>query len=318
MNAPVIMFGFNRPELQSMVMERFVDCVGARDRDIFVYLDGPRNAEDRAKSDEIFQMLSGYQVSCLPRMKIFRREYNFGCRENICQGITEILKRYGRAIMIEDDILVSRTFLEFMDNALEFYKDDQRIWSINGFQKFLLRIPSDYPYDVYYAYIMSAWGWATWNDRWCQVDFDMKDWPDFRSRPENIDLLNKAGLMLVPMLDRQYEGKLKTWDVQCMFHMMKNGLYSIEPRYQVSKNIGCLPNSEHFHFVDPYMLAQKFYNFLPRLSADLILDERIMRQHLHCSFNPNLLVRLWRKMHRQFVKTFCSPCYIPVEVPKVH
>ena len=121
MNAPVVMFGFNRPELQKMTMQCFANCYSSKERDILVYLDGPRNDTDRALSDLLYEMFLDYKQKEFPRMEIIRRPRNFGCRENIVQGISEAMEKYGKGIMIEDDILVSRTFLQFMDQALDFY-----------------------------------------------------------------------------------------------------------------------------------------------------------------------------------------------------
>ena len=314
METPVVMFGYNRPELQSMVMKCFADCDGASERDIFVFLDGPRKDSDNAQSDKIKEMLERYKVERFPRMRIIKRERNYGCRENIVQGITQVLNEYGRAIVIEDDILVSKTFLRFMDAALDFYEGDKRIWCINGFQKYIFNVPKDYKYDVYLAYTNCAWGWATWRDRWAQVDFDMRDYPEYIKSPANVKKINEVSYILKPLLDSQYRGALKAWDAQCWFHMVRNDLYAIEPRYQMSKNIGCVPNSEHYSSADPFMLTQKFYNFMPKLEHNLVLDERILRQFKYCAFNPNVFVRLWRKIRRMAVGLSQKYCYVPIDV----
>ena len=313
MKAPVVMFGYNRLELQSMVMKCFSECEGAAERDIFVFLDGPRKNLDNVESDKIKNMLEGYKTKMFPRMRIIKRERNYGCRENIVQGITDVLEKYGRAIVIEDDILVSKTFLTFMDSALDFYEGDKRIWCINGFQKYIFKLPKDYKHDVYLAYTNCVWGWATWQNRWAQVDFDMRDYPDYIKSPANVKKLNEVSYILKTLLDSQYRGTLKAWDAQCWFHMVKNDLYAIEPKYQMSKNIGCIPNSEHYSSVDPFMLTQKFYNFMPRLEHGLPLDERILRQFKYCALNPNVFVRLWRKVWRMVVGLIQKPCYVPVD-----
>ena len=295
--APVVMFGFNRPKLQAMSLRQFSQCDGADERDVYVFIDGARNERDEILGNQIEMLVKKYSRK-FSRMRIVRREKNLGCRGNIVAGISEIISRYGKAIMIEDDILVSKTFLRFMDRALVRYRNDERIWNINGYQKYFLRIPFDYPYDVYYNYIMCAWGWATWKDRWFQVDFDMKDWPSYRSVAENIERVNDCGLRIVPLLDSQYAGILKTWDVQCMYHMIKNRMYAIEPKFQLSKNIGCIAGGEHFSKTDHMARVQRYYNFMPRLDNDVPIDGRIMGQYRCASYDPHMLQRITRRMSR--------------------
>ena len=43
-----------------------------------------------------------------------------------------------------------------------------------------IKIPQDYPYDVYMFGRSSSWGWATWKDRWDSIDWDVTDWNDFK------------------------------------------------------------------------------------------------------------------------------------------
>ena len=314
MVAPVIMFGFNRPDVQELSMKCFANCYGARERDLYVFIDGPRNSNDEILSKQILKMLRSFKETGFQRMKIVMREHNLGCRENIVQGISEVISKYGRAIMIEDDILVSRTFLQFMDEALDTFLTDQRIWCINGFQKFFFKIPKNYAHDLYYSFLNCAWGWATWKDRWNAVDFDMSDWLDFKKDPENLEKLDKACYFLRSMLDAQYSGTLRTWDVQCMYHMVKNGLYAIEPRYQVSKNIGCRPGSEHFANTDPLMLVQKFYNYLPVCEKAIPFDDRIMKQYRYYAYNPNIVIKALRKLRRLTARWWGRPCYEPIDI----
>lgn len=315
MATPVVMFGFNRPDIQKMSMKCYSECIGAGERDIFVFLDGPRNDADKQCSDQIETMLESYRNTQFPRMKIIRRDKNYGCRENIVQGITEVISKYGRVIIIEDDILVSKTFLKFMDAALDFYDNDHRIWCIDGFHDYTFKVPKDYKHDLYLvAYMSAAWGWATWKDRWEKVDFDMHDWPEYNKSPENVEKLDSVSYVLRHWLDAQYNGTLKTWDVQCWYHMVKNNYYAIEPRYQLSKNIGCVPKSEHFSGTNPFMIAQKFYNYMPKLERSIELDERILRRFRHCQFNPSIAVRIWRKLWRLWVRFTATPCYSPVDI----
>jgi len=298
---PIVLIAFNRSELVRLSLRNVSLANGAADRDAFMFIDGPRNDDDAVENNKIVSIATKFK-SALPRLEIIRRDHNYGCRGNIVDAISQVLSRYGQAVIIEDDILVSRTFFDYMDKALDFYNDDKSIWSINAYQNPNMRIPKDYPYDVYLNPVNMCWGWGTWADRWRGVDFDIKDWPSYRSNPAFMERLNKAGRQIAPMLDSQYNGHLKTWDVQCTYHVVKNNLMSIEPRFQLSKNIGysSLLRGEHTNEDCPYVTRQKYYNFMPRLQAKLCHDPRIFSQYEWVGVPKNLSMRIFRKIRRMF------------------
>ena len=299
MRTPIVMIAYNRPDIVRMTMRNVSLAEAVDERDIIMYIDGPRNETDRNRQNEIERIVSGYQKQ-LPRLKIVRREKNYGCRGNIVSAITEVINRFGRTIVIEDDILISRTFLRYMDEALDFYEDDKRIWAINAYQSPDLKIPKSYKYDVYLNRINMCWGWGTWADRWNAVDFDLTDWPEKRADAAFLAKLEHASSGLRHMIESQYEGRLKTWDVQCSYHMVKNDFFCVEPKYQLSKNIGYVPGelAEHCHGDFPHITRQKYYNFRPKLEKFLVVENSIDRQFADIPVSRNRVVRVWRKLLR--------------------
>ena len=294
---PVVMISFNRPDLVRLTMRNVSLAEGANDREITMFIDGPRNDSDKAKQNEIFDIVESYQ-DILPRLKIVRRDRNLGCRGNIVDAITTELNRSGRAIVIEDDILVSRTFLRYMDEALEFYENDKRIWCINAYQNPYFKVPKGYRFDLYLNPVNMCWGWGTWKDRWQGVDFDLKTWEVDKQDAALIARLNKAGRQIIPMIDAQYAGRLKTWDVQCTYHVVKNGLRCVEPIHQLSKNVGFGFGGEHFSGDLPFLSRQKYFNFMPRMVKTIPEVEEISRQWEYTLCHRNLFERIKRKFIR--------------------
>lgn len=305
--APIVMISYNRPDWVRLSLNNVALAHGAVDHEIFMFIDGPRNKDDKVLQDRICEIAVSYQQK-LPKLSIIRRDHNFGCRGNIVDAISTVIRKYGKVIVIEDDVLVSRTFLEYMDDALIFYKDDKSIWSVNAYQSPELHIPKDYPYDIYLNPINLCWGWGTWKDRWEQVDFDLKDWPIMCTNSEMIARLNKSGRHILGMIESQFAGRLRTWDVQCTYHVIKHGLMSVEPRYQLSKNIGFSSQvgGEHFKGDMPYLSRQPYYNFRPRLVGHLTHDLRIFSQFEWIAHPRNLRVRIFRKVKRMFAYFRCK------------
>lgn len=297
--APVIVVGYNRMSVLEETIIRLLNCDGVEKRKIYIYLDGARSDRDipsvRETYDKVIELTRTRQ-----NIEIVRRSKNLGCRHNIFSAVSEVLNRHGRMILIEDDVFVSRTFLSYMDRALSFYQADKRIWNVNGYCPRYVKVPARYPHDVFLNLRNWTPGWGTWKDRWEAVDFDLKTLDAYLSGPDNLEKIQRAGWDLLPMLRRQAEApdELNAWDVQCTFHMICNGLYSITPRYSLTKNVGFGMPSEHCVMKNPTMPTQRYYNFQPRLVKDLTEDPSIVRQFKYVNCNPRLPVRIVRKIQR--------------------
>lgn len=153
-----------------------------------------------------------------------------------------------------------------MDEALEYYESDPRVWCINGYQNAYMSVPKKYPYDVYINPMNMAPGWGTWKDRWQAVDFSLADWGEFISSKTNQANLDKAGCDIGKLIELAISGKIDTWDVQCTYHMIKNGMFCIEPRFSLTKNNGMnTVGAVHCTRRDGFISKQKYFDFMPKL-----------------------------------------------------
>ena len=235
--APVVFIGFNRPYLSIRSMNNVAQCLDVDKRDCYLFIDGPRRgrADDVEKTEETYKVAEELKRTKLPRLTIIRREKNYGCRKNIIAAISEIVNKHGRCAIVEDDVLVSKTFLSYIDSALETYKEDKRIWCINAYQNPNLVLPRSLNVDVYLSPRNMCWGWGVWADRWNAVDFEMTDWPEFIKIPGNDERVHKCGVGLEAGIWDQYRTQ-SSWDTECTYHMIKNNLFAVEPRYSLTKN----------------------------------------------------------------------------------
>lgn len=298
MKAPVVIFAFNRADQLRMALNKLANAEGVGERDVIMYIDGPRNERDAIGIDEVYRLAIEYQTRGLPRMEIRRRERNYGCQKNISGAITDVLAKYGRIIVVEDDVLVSRFFLRYMDEALDLYEGDMRIWGINGHQNPYMRIPRSYPHEVYLSPRNLCTGWGTWKDRWDPVDFQIKDYMEFMSIDENRTRVENAGIDIKWMLDKHYVGKLNSWALPCTYYMIKNGLFVIEPRWSLTKNVGFGTESVHCGNVEMAWGHQAYYNVKPNLVVGLEADNEILSRFKYVYNDPRFWGRVRRKLFR--------------------
>ena len=100
--------------------------------------DRNKNETDKKNIDEVRNYISS--ISGFKEVNIVLREENLGLAESVISGVTEIINKFGKAIVIEDDIVTSKYFLKFMNEALEFYKEQKNIYSISGYNLSLIHI----------------------------------------------------------------------------------------------------------------------------------------------------------------------------------
>lgn len=273
--SPVVMVGYTRLETLRLSLLRLSECDSVVDRDVYLFLDAPYRKEDKSSSDKMLELALSMSKGSLSRMRVCRRMKNYGIPQNQIASITEVINKYGRVIFFEDDVCVSRTFLKYMDSALDLYEKDNRIFCINGFSPTYMKRPLA---DVFLLRRLSAWGVGIWADRWNKVDFDLRDFEEEIADPTLRKRVDSAGKDMYPMLRAIYDGTLKTWDAQCTYYMAKNGMFAVTPRLSLSKNIGygvglhCKGNA--------YLSSLRYYNYLPKLSADIVPDTGILQKYL--------------------------------------
>ncbi|MBO5613032.1 MAG: hypothetical protein J5905_00835 [Prevotella sp.] len=121
----------------------------------------PSASDDATQSNTPSLNIEGRGES-FKSVTIIEREKNWGLANSLIAGITEIVNKYGRVIVVEDDLILSPYFLQFMNEALEKYKDDDRVASISAF---LNPIDCEAP-ETFFLRYFACWGWATWKRGW--------------------------------------------------------------------------------------------------------------------------------------------------------
>ena len=229
MLSPIVIFVYNRVERVQSLIESLSKNPEAKESVLYVYSDGPKNEADNVKIKKVRQY-----IEQIPQMGIFKdvilheSEVNKGLAPSIIQGVTEVMNHHGRAIIIEDDNIVSPNFLRFMNGALEFYKDNDNIWAINGFSR-KMAFPDDYQHSVYAIQRISSYSWASWEDRWSKMLNQKLPYPAFLWSRKMRKEFARYGEDRPEMFDAQVCKKISSWAIVFDYAMMSNGMYCIAP-----------------------------------------------------------------------------------------
>lgn len=231
--APIVLFAYARPEHTRRTLEALAANALAEQSDLFVYADAPRRESEAAQVDAVRKLVRA--ASGFRSVNVIERETNYGLARNIIEGVTEICNRYGRVIVLEDDIVTSKHFLLFMNHALDRYINEPRIWHISGWN-----VPIGVAKEnrAFAWRMMECWGWATWSDRWRyfrkDTDFLMQAIDLSRKNQFNLDGYVNYFAQIVA----NASGTINTWAVYWYATIFLREGLCISPYQSLIENIG--------------------------------------------------------------------------------
>lgn len=235
--SPIILFAYNRPGHTEQTVVALKKNELASESDLFIFSDGPKieNDENVKKVREYIKTINGFKS-----VTIIEREKNFGLANSIISGVNEIIDKFGKVIVLEDDLVTSKYFLKFMNGALDFFKDRNDVFSISGYSypAKIMRIPENYKHEIYLSYRFGSWGWATCADRWDKVDWSVTDFEEFKHNKKLQKEFNRGGRDLSGMLISQMHGDIDSWAIRFDYAHFKNNSFSVRPVKTLVANIG--------------------------------------------------------------------------------
>ena len=231
MNAPVVLFVYNRLDHTMNVIDSLAKNFLAKETNLYVFSDAAKTENGLEKVNAVREYIRRTDwKGNFSNVTIIEAEQNKGLAKSIIGGVTRILEKYGKVIVVEDDLILSPYFLQYMNGALDYYKDAEEVWSISGYS-FPMRSLQRYPHDVFYSYRGCSWGWATWADRWNLMDWEVSNYDQFSKDEEWQKRFNRGGGDLSNMLRLQMEGQIDSWAVCWCFEQSNREMYTVYPKY---------------------------------------------------------------------------------------
>lgn len=296
--APILVFCYNRPWHVEQTLEALSRNELADQSVLYIYCDGPKpdaSDEMRQRIVEVRHVVRKRQWC--KEVHIVEAEKNKGLANSIIDGVTEVVNRYGKVFVLEDDLVSSPYMLKFVNQALDYYQDYAGVFSFSVNRPPLgkMHIPEDYPYDVFASLRSFSTGWGTWNDRWEKVDWSMDDFDRCKQNPDMLRALCRLGDDFPPMMQMQEDGKIDSWAVRFSFAHFKYHAVAILPCKSYVTNIGFDGTGTHSGTV-----AATYENDLSQAVADAKMldmvyeDDRIINA-FYSSYCPKARP-LWQKV----------------------
>ena len=296
MYAPIIVFAYNRPEHLERTLKALSANPEAKDSSLFVFIDGPKNELEKKKNKQVESVAQKQTKGCFASVTISNYIENRGLAKSVISGVTEIISRYGKVIVTEDDAIPAISYLKFMNEALDFYDNNLSIWSIGGYTV-PMGVPGDYVHDIILTQRSSSYAWATWKNRWERIDWSVSDYKKFHWNFVARKRFNLWGDDRASMLDDQMLGRVNSWAIRFDYAMFRNGMYNILPRRSLIQNIG--HDGSGTHSMKDSSGNDPFAIELPSEScsfvlSDVTIDDRIRRE----------FIKPFRSTKRDLIKRF--------------
>lgn len=235
MLAPIILFAFNRPDALKNTIQSLLQNEEARESDLYIFVDGPRankeGEEEKVKEvQEYVKSIDGFKS-----LQYTFSEKNKGLGNSIIAGVSQIISQYGKVIVLEDDLVCSKNFLSFMNQGLDLYEAEPKIYSVCAYTD-KVKVPTTYAYDAYVCTRSGSWGWGTWKNRWENIDWELKDWKAVSSHRRKFN--QWGGSDCFKMLNDWRTGKNNSWAIRFCFNQYLNDKLSVFPIISKIGNLG--------------------------------------------------------------------------------
>lgn len=301
--APVILFTYNRPEHTKRTIQALAANELAEETDLYVFSDAAKKDADKGKVQEIRDYVK--TVQGFRHVELTAREQNYGLAKNVIEGVTAIVNKYGKVIVLEDDLVTNRYFLLFMNDGLDRYEQEKKVTGITGFSHF--GDTFSYPCESYFNTLSgTSWSWGTWSDRWKYFDADCDDWTDMVSDKKLRKAFNYDNTydFYKIMKMQKTDTKTNSWAIRWYWtNFRKQGLILSPTKSLVSNEgwdgtgIHC-GNEKGLVFDHKLMTDHRITEF-PQEICEKPEIHRAMKKALIHESQPNLIKRIYHVVFRK-------------------
>ncbi len=275
--APIGISTYGRADHLRRTVEALQRNTLARESEVFFFSDAPRQGdESRVREVRAFlRTVDGFKaVHILERTENSRIANNRG-------GMEMLLDRYGKVIFLEEDVVTAPGFLAFMNGALSFYENDERIGSVSGYCP-PMAIPPGYEKDVFFLTRLNPWGMGLWK-RYYKMNSYITDAcfsEVFTDRKRLKALSNSVGEEALEFIQMDFERRLDAGDMKSIFWQFYDKKLTVYPRKSLVRSIGQDGSGFHMGAAEKWdvdELWDKVQGF--EYSQEVWVDESIRKSH---------------------------------------
>jgi len=290
--APIVLFVYNRLNHTRQTVEALQKNELAAQSELFIFSDGAKSKKDEILVREVREYLKN--IHGFKKTTIIEQEENLGLAKSIITGITNIVNKYGRVIVLEDDLVTSPVFLRFMNDNLDMYQNEFKVVSIHGYMYPIKNLP-----NTFFIKGADCWGWGTWKRGWDIFEADGKKLLlelQEKKLQKEADFNNSYGF--TKMLKNQIKGKNSSWAIRWYMSAFLKDMFTLYPGESYVQNIGNDNSGTHCSSSCDYDIC---LNQSYQKDKILIQESEIARknmEHFFSSIKPSYIQKIYSKIKR--------------------
>lgn len=299
--APIALFVYNRLTHTTKTIDALKANILADESELFIFADGAKSEDGRAKVAEVREYIK--TISGFKKVTVYEKERNIGLANSIISGVTEIVNQYGKVIVVEDDLVTSKYFLQYMNDGLNFYENEEKVISIHGY---MYPVKRDLP-EAFFIKGADCWGWATWKRGWDIFNSDGKyllEQLKAKNLTKKFDFDGRY--QYTKMLEDQIAGKVNSWAIRWYASAFLADKFTLYPGKSLVNNIGFDGSGTHCGPSDENLV--NIYQNRIEIKKTPIKESRCAKEAIKHHFKPSgpiyklkrLKERVRKKLNRLF------------------
>jgi GT2 family glycosyltransferase len=299
--APIVLFVYNRPEHTLATLQSLKNNDLASESTLFIYADGPKNNASKAEIEQINKTRNIIkQEQWCKEVFIIESETNKGLANSIVNGVTEVVNKYGKIIVLEDDLILSKGTLQYFNDALTLYEKEEKVMHISAY---MFPVNEILPETFFYN-STSCWGWATWKRSWKYFNPNARELLEMIKPHKwrfNIDGSHDEFYL---QLKNNADDILKTWAVKWYASVFLKGGLCLHPSKSMVVNIGHDGSGENSSITNKF---NDFDNLSDYVHVNkILLKEHPLARKAMVKYYLNLYPSFKKKMLHKIFKIYAS------------
>lgn len=288
--APIALFVYNRPDHTRRTIKFLQQNLLAEESRLYIYSDAAKDSNNQSLVDDVRAFIR--TVDGFKQVEIIERETNFGLANSIIDGVSHLVNEYGKVIVFEDDLISSMYTLQYFNDALNRYQDEEKVMHIGAY---MYPLKDENLPETFFYRAATSWGWATWDRAWRHFEPDI-DLIISRFDQEKKHQFSIEGTMNFWKQILEFKrGKNNSWAIRWYASIFLRGGLTLNPSKSLIDNIGHDGSGIHSGLNDIYhvVINPKPIQYFPEL-----IEEDSLVYHSIKNFLKNRKGSIWQRIIR--------------------
>ena len=278
---PVAIFAYNRLNHLKKTIKYLSQNYLAEKTDIYIFSDGFKEVKDKSKVIKVREFVK--RIKGFKSVKLYVRKKNLGLSRNLTNGISFLLKKRKKLIVLEDDLLTDRYFLKYMNDSLNFYKHNKKIISIHAYL-YPIKTHNKKPFFLKGA---DCWGWGTWENKWKIYNKNSESLLKLlisKNKKKEFNFNNSYNY--TKMLKDNFKKKNDSWAIRWYASAFLKNKLTLYPPHSLIKNIGNDGSGSNTKSEKKFDIILK--NKPIKIEKIIVQENKKVKKEVQNFFNSNL------------------------------